>query len=175
MENQHETNQTYRTGSTQPPKSRRGLIAFLLAAVIFLCGISTAMGLMNIRLFRLLNPPQTEQTDALSFAQGGSTADLPVEAPEEFEVLGISGQTVEPFLQQYLHLPGGVYITQVSDAAADAGLRPGDILTAFQAANVQSLQQLQAALDAALPGETVRLTLYREGKTHILDITLGGR
>ena len=42
----------YRTGRTQPKKSRSGLIAVLLILVIFLAGIISAMGLLNIRLFR---------------------------------------------------------------------------------------------------------------------------
>ena len=46
---------TYQTGSTRPPKSHGGLIAFLLGLVIFLSGISTVLGLMNIQLFRQLN------------------------------------------------------------------------------------------------------------------------
>ncbi len=41
---------SYETGSTRPPKSHRGLIAFLLILVIFLGGISSALGVLNIRL-----------------------------------------------------------------------------------------------------------------------------
>ena len=42
---------SYETGSTRPPKSRGGLIAVLLIAVIILLGITTVMSIMNIRLF----------------------------------------------------------------------------------------------------------------------------
>ncbi len=45
---------SYRTGSTNPPKKHSGLIAVLLAAVILLGGISSALSLMNIRLFHQL-------------------------------------------------------------------------------------------------------------------------
>ena len=66
---------TYQTGSTQPPKHSSGIIAFLLGLVIFLCGISTALGLMNIQLFRQLSTAQLTPTNApLAFAYG--------EAPE---------------------------------------------------------------------------------------------
>ncbi len=41
---------TYSTGSTRPPKGSSPLVAFLLMAVIFLGGIASAMGLLNIRL-----------------------------------------------------------------------------------------------------------------------------
>ena len=43
---------TYRTGSTRPPKSYGGLIAVLVALVVFLGGIVTLLGLLNIRIFK---------------------------------------------------------------------------------------------------------------------------
>ena len=45
----------YGTGPTQPPKNRGGLLALLLILIIFLCGIVTVLGILNIRLFRQLN------------------------------------------------------------------------------------------------------------------------
>ena len=58
---------TYRTGGTQPPKSSGGLIAFLLVVIIFLCGISTALGMMNIRLFHQLTTLSYEETSPVTF------------------------------------------------------------------------------------------------------------
>ena len=40
----------YETGSTRPPKSHRGLITLLMVLVILLGGISSALGIMNIKL-----------------------------------------------------------------------------------------------------------------------------
>ena len=57
--------QTYQTGSTRPPKSHGGLIALLLVVVILLCGIISAMGLLNIRLSQALATP-TEGTGPFS-------------------------------------------------------------------------------------------------------------
>ena len=53
MENYNNTpweQDSFRTGSTRPPKKRGGLIAVLLIAVIVLCGIVGTLGFMNIRL-----------------------------------------------------------------------------------------------------------------------------
>ena len=47
----------YRTGRTRPKKSHSGLIAFFLIAAIFLGGIVSALGLLNIRLFKRLEEP----------------------------------------------------------------------------------------------------------------------
>ena len=43
-------NDSYETGSTRPPKSYGGLVAVLLVLVILLCGVSSILGVMNIRL-----------------------------------------------------------------------------------------------------------------------------
>ena len=59
----------YETGHTRPPKSRGGLIAVLLICMIFLTGLVTVMGLMNIRMFRQLTAAQEETIPALSFDQ----------------------------------------------------------------------------------------------------------
>lgn len=45
---------TYQTGTAQPGKNQSGVIAGLLAATIFLGGIASALGLMNVRLLRQL-------------------------------------------------------------------------------------------------------------------------
>ena len=66
----------YGTGSTQPPKSHRAVIALLLVTVIFLGGITTAMSILNIRLFRELH----RKEDALTVAY--AVQERATEAPE---------------------------------------------------------------------------------------------
>ena len=71
---------SFRTGSTKPPKSRGGLIAVLLICVILLCSISGALGILNIRLFSRL---QQEKEGSLSFYDGtNSTSPLPSNTAE---------------------------------------------------------------------------------------------
>lgn len=65
----------YGTGPTEPPKNRGGLVALMLILIIFLCGIITLLGILNIRLFRELKV-QEENELAISF----TTA--PTEVPE---------------------------------------------------------------------------------------------
>ena len=38
---------SYENGSTKPPKNRGGIIAVVLCTVIFLCGILSALGIVN--------------------------------------------------------------------------------------------------------------------------------
>ena len=61
----------YGTGCTEPPKSHRAIVALLLVAVIFLGGISTALSVLNIKMFQKLN--EREDT-AIAYASADSRA-----------------------------------------------------------------------------------------------------
>ena len=158
---------TYRTGGTQPPKSGRGIVAFLLVLVIFLCGVSTALGLMNVRLFRQLSAMAEPETAPVSFFQADPASPEALPSP-----LGFSGQTVPAFWQNYHHLPEGVYVTQV-DAYSDAcvqGVRPGDILLSVDQIPVPDMETLQQLLGEKFPGERVAAEFYRDGE--FLEMTI---
>ena len=63
----------YETGRTRPPKNHGGLIALLLVVVIFLCGVVSVLGFMNVRLFAQLNQLPKENEDPLSFINQDGT------------------------------------------------------------------------------------------------------
>ena len=73
----------YGTGRTEPPKSHGGTVALLLILIIFLCGIITVLGVLNVRLFQKLNT-RRESEQSISFAAGAAlpveTVALPTEA-----------------------------------------------------------------------------------------------
>ena len=85
---------SYQTGSTQPPKKRSGLLAVLLVAVIFLSGISSALGLLNIKLSNALMerddregpvifyPTDSETAGNVSAGEKPPTASLPANSGE---------------------------------------------------------------------------------------------
>lgn len=58
----------YQTGSTRPRKSRSGIIAVLVAIVIFLGGIVSALGLMNIHLFKKISSTETQDSAPVGFS-----------------------------------------------------------------------------------------------------------
>ena len=167
----HPTEDTYQTGRTEPPKSHRGIIALLLILVIFLCGVSTALGLLNIHLFRKLQT-QPEEKDALSFSPGEYQQTLPLSDPVCFAPLGLSGEAVSVFWQQYLALPGGIYITEVTAKTAESGLRPGDILLQFGEIPLDSVQTLSALLEDCRAGDEAALLIYRDGQEQVLSVTI---
>ena len=52
---------SYETGSTRPPKSKRGLLALILVAGILIGGVMTALGGMNIQLVQQWMEREREQ------------------------------------------------------------------------------------------------------------------
>ena len=58
----------YETGRTNPPKSHTGLIALLLVVVIFLSGLVSFLGVLNVKLFAQLQAlPQQKDEESVSF------------------------------------------------------------------------------------------------------------
>jgi S1-C subfamily serine protease len=109
--------------------------------------------------------------------------------------LGITGQTVTPKVAQAMHLPAtqrGVMVEKVErgSPADQAGLRGtdktivvnglrvpvgGDIVVAFDDKPVTQVQDLQTLVRRAQPGQTVKLTIVRQGKRMRLQVTLTER
>ncbi len=90
----------YGTGPMEPPKKHGGLMALMLVLIIFLCGIISVLGLLNVRLFRQLNAQKEEEGLSISFSTG---ATQPTEAFVEPEIpvpTEISRQTATLDLQQ---------------------------------------------------------------------------
>lgn len=84
----------YGTGRTQPPKSYGGLIAFLLILIIFLIGVVTMLGLMNIRLFRQLSSAEKRQELSVSYVSENVPAENLV--PIETSPMILSRETPAP-------------------------------------------------------------------------------
>lgn len=88
--------------------------------------------------------------------------------------LGIEVAEITRPLRIYWHLPEGVLISKISrsSAAYRAGLRLGDVLMAVGSDSVTSLSDYVDALSRYAAGETVRITIYRDGAYYYADIPL---
>ena len=64
---------------------------------------------------------------------------------------------------------------QAGSAAADAGLKAGDVITAANGTTVSSAEQLRAIIDSHHPGDKLSLTVLRGGASKSLSATLGTR
>lgn len=180
----------YRTGSTRPPKSHRGLLAAMLVTIIFFCGIFTAFRLLNIRLFQSI--PMGIDTTKLGDSVNGDSVGcigftLPnTTAKESAEQslaqgyaagrpwLGVSVKQLSSFDQSYYRLPSGLYITKVAPATdADAkGLMAGDILLSIDGTKLTDSEALQQLLYSHSAGDTVSVAIYRNGKQLRMKLTL---
>ena len=98
---------------------------------------------------------------------------------EEQAYLGIVGQDVTEAYHEYYGMPIGVYVYQVSQGspAAAAGLKMGDIITAFNNRQIATMTDLQSILATYRAGEEITLTIqvYVEGnyEERTLQVTLG--
>lgn len=154
---------TYQTGSTKPPKSHVGIVAFLLTAVIFLCGISTILSLMRINLLQKLSVQAENRLCQASFVT------QPTTAKQAACRLGVQGLTLPDFWQDYQALPEGVFITY---AETGQSLRIGDILLTVNGEPVSSWESLLALLDQYKAGDQLSITVHRDGANKQLKLTI---
>ena len=165
---------TYQTGRTQPPKHYRGILAFLIALVILLSGISTALSIMNLKLYWKLNT--VEPAPQVSFSRAEEIPQ-PTEAVHEEvrdlqEHLGIPGTVIPAVYQRYYQLPNGIYVSRVakSSEAQEKGLVAGDIITALDGSPIHTGETLELWAEEKEEGDSVELTLFRSGSE--LSVTL---
>jgi len=90
--------------------------------------------------------------------------------------LGVMIQNVTPALAQEFKLKnqGGALIGDVVDdsPAAKAGLKPGDVVLAFNGKPVADSRHLQLAVAGAKPGSKVPVEILRNGEKKTLDVTV---
>ena len=166
--------QTYQTGSTNPPKNYGGIIAFLLVLVIFLCGISTALGVLNIRLFRQLSAAETtEESCAVAFADAPSLKSSLDNSTLIHFSLGFTGQAVPDFWQHYRDIPQGIFVTEVdTDSIASAsGILPGDVLLSIGGIPMTDTDTFCSVMEDYTSGDTLEVILNRSGTQVDLTIT----
>lgn len=95
--------------------------------------------------------------------------------------LGVSGIDVDDSVSQMYNMPSGIYVAKVYDgsAAADAGIQQGDIITAFDGQDVNTMEEMQELLQYRSAGTKVTITINRadNGKyvEQKLEVTLGSK
>ena len=91
-------------------------------------------------------------------------------------LLGVTVQRVTSDLAQSLGLPsvGGAIVNAVTTGgpADRAGVRQGDVIRSLDGKLVDSNNSLRNAIARTAPGTSVTLSLYREGRTEDVRVTL---
>lgn len=91
--------------------------------------------------------------------------------------MGISFQPINPSIAERYNLPAkwGAYITQVEagSPAAQAGLQENDIITKIGDITIDETHSYVNSLFNYKPGDTINLTVMRDGQETQLQITLG--
>ncbi len=91
--------------------------------------------------------------------------------------LGVQIQAVTPAIASSLGLNGdqGALVALVSphSAAATAGLKQGDVVLTFNGSKVEKLRDLSRLVAATAPGATSSMTVWRDGHTVTMPVTVG--
>jgi serine protease Do len=93
--------------------------------------------------------------------------------------LGVSIRDMDQALAKELALdrPRGVYVDGLTEggAAADAGLKKGDVIMRVGSIDVNNVPQLQEQVGKFKPGDRVPVTVVRDGDERVMELTLRGR
>jgi len=110
----------------------------------------------------------------------------------EHAYLGVSVQEISSSVADQLNLVAGVEVATVKSGtpAAKAGLKGsngkktvdgqqyptgGDVITAIDGQKVTSSEDVQQTIDAHQPGDTVKITYWRDGDSHTVSVKLATR
>lgn len=111
----------------------------------------------------------------LEAEQSGRSSRLQPEEPTEAG-LGMTLESLTPDMARQLDLPanrGGAIVTNVErrSAAANAGIRPGDVLLEMNRQPVTSPNQITKALQNVAPGSPVFMLIWRDGLQVFVTMT----
>lgn len=85
--------------------------------------------------------------------------------------LGITCQAISSTVTQYYNFPTGIYVNSVQPgtAADQAGIQDGDIITAVDGTEVQSVTEFKALLKNYTAGDTATLSVFRSSTAETFD------
>ena len=88
--------------------------------------------------------------------------------------LGIGGIDVDEALAERNNIVPGVYVKTLETfcAAEKAGIRVGDVITKVDGQDVESVDELNEIKNKKAIGDTITLTIWRNGQTEDIKVTL---
>ena len=117
--------------------------------------------------------------EGIGFAIPISSATNIIEQLIEFQAvkrpyIGISASAVDSNISKRYHIPEGIYVETVEEnsAAEKAGLQVSDIITKIEGQEVKSVSELNKIKYTYKIGDTVKLTVYRNGSEIEVPVVL---
>jgi S1-C subfamily serine protease len=93
--------------------------------------------------------------------------------------LGVTISDIDQNMAKELKLDRleGVYVKDLMDggAAKDAGVKSGDVIVKVGDIDVDNVPELQEQIGKFSPGDKIAVTLERDGREQVIDMTLRGR
>ena len=88
--------------------------------------------------------------------------------------IGIRGMDLDEKTAKENNLIEGIYVKIVDDfsAAEKAGIRPGDVIIKVDGKNIKTFKELQKIKDEHKIGDTLKITVNRNGKEKEMDLIL---
>ena len=88
--------------------------------------------------------------------------------------LGIGGIDVNENMADRYNLTVGVYVQTLETfgAAERAGIKVGDVITKVDGQTIENMDELNAIKNSKEIGDEITLTIWRDGKTEDIDVTL---
>jgi serine protease Do len=105
--------------------------------------------------------------------QPATVSSAPQAEPGQRARLGVALEPVTPTMASQLGINGsGLIVRQVQQGspAAEAGLRPGDVIVEVNRQAVKSVEDLRRAMDLTQPGASLLLLIQREGTASYLTV-----
>lgn len=129
----------------------------------------------------------SEEVEGMGFAIPINDAvDLVEEIIETGKVsrptIGISAVSLDSYSSYELYmyriqtnLNKGIYVADVqsNSPASQAGIRAGDVITQVEGEDIESYKDFLTQLYSKNPGDTIKLTINRNGSTSTVNVTLG--
>ena len=86
----------------------------------------------------------------------------------------VTGKNITPIMSIYYRLPEGVYVRFIEpeSGAEKAGIKAGDIVIGAAGETITNMDELNEIKNRYSAGDTLTLTIYRDGKSIDVDVVL---
>ena len=130
-----------------------------------------------------INSAKAQSGEGLGFAIPINTAkpivdEIKTKGEFKRSYIGIKGGNVADYLQAYpdakLGTKTGVYVVQIytDSPAAKAGMKEGDVIVGLEDKKIETMTQLISTLFKYRPGDEVKLSVLRDGKSMTMNVKL---